>query len=92
MGNKQSPRAPLIAGNGPLSKVPPAAAFLLVAVVFGVGVLAGGTIGATLLGLLAVGVAALLIGAWRALGPAERAMRIGVLLVLVAVAVSVAGA
>jgi hypothetical protein len=91
VAGKRSLRAPLIAGNGPLSKVPPAAAFLVVAVVFGVGVLVGGTVGAVLLGVLALGVLVLLIAAWRALGPAERAMRIGVLLVLVAVAVSVVG-
>ena len=91
MGSKRSPRTPLIAGNGPLSRVPPAAAFLVVAVVFGVGVLVRGAVGAALLGVLALGMAVLLIAAWRALGPAERAMRIGVLLVLVAVAVSIAG-
>lgn len=74
----------------PLRKVTPLAVFLAVAAVFTAGVLIGGVAGAVLLGVLAVGVGLLLAATWPRLGPAERAVRVVVLLVLVAVAVSVA--
>ena len=91
MGGKRSQRALLTPGSGPLSRVPPSAAFLGVIVLFGVGVLVRGALGAALLGALALGVAALLAASWRALNPGERAMRLVVLLALVMVAVSVLG-
>lgn len=74
----------------PLRKVTPLAAFLAVTAVFTAGVLIGGVAGAVLLGVLAVGAGLLLAATWPRLGPAERAVRVVVLLVLVAVAVSVA--
>jgi hypothetical protein len=82
-------KAKLIEGEGPLSRVPPFAVFLLVAAVFVVSILIGGGVGALLLGALAVGVAVLLAVTWQALSPGERAGRVFVLAVLVAVAVSV---
>lgn len=75
-------------GN-PLSKVPPVAVFVTVAAVFAVGVLVGGTAGAALLGLLAVLVAVLLASSWPRLRPSERALRVFVLLTVIAVAISV---
>ena len=78
-------------GNGsPLSRVPPAAAFVAVAAVFAIGVLVGGAAGAVLLGGLAVLVTLLLVGAWPRLRPPERVLRVIVLLTLIAVAISVA--
>jgi hypothetical protein len=82
-------KAKLVEGEGPLSRVPPVAAFLLVAVVFVVGILIGGSVGALLLGLLAAGIAALLAVTWNVLSPSERAGRVFILAVLAAVAVSV---
>ena len=76
--------------GSPSRKVTPLAAFLAVAAVFTAGVLIGGVAGAVLLGLLAVGVGLLLAATWPRLGTAERTVRLVVLLVLVAVAVSVA--
>jgi len=64
-------------------------AFLVVIVLFGVGVLVRGMLGAVLLGALAVAVAVLLAATWRALEPPARVLRVLVLLVLVGVAVSV---
>ena len=75
-------------GN-PLSKVPPLAVFVVVAAVFTAGVLAGGAAGAVLLGLLAVLVAVLLAASWPRLRPSERALRVLVLLTVIAVAISV---
>jgi len=66
------------------------AAFVAVAAVFALGVLLGGVAGAIVLGVLAVGAAMLLAASWPRLRPAERALRVMVLLVLVAVAISVA--
>jgi thiol:disulfide interchange protein len=86
---RRSTKAKLIEGEGPLSRVPPLAAFLVVAVVFVVGVVVRGPLGATLLGLLAAGVAVLLAATWRALEPGQRFGRVLILGVLVAVAVSV---
>ncbi|MGB3443810.1 MAG: DUF6703 family protein [Actinophytocola sp.] len=82
-------KAKLIEGDGPLSRMPPFAAFLLVAVVFVVGILVGGGIGALLLGALGVGIGVLLAVTWQTLSPAERAGRVFILAVLTAVAVSV---
>jgi predicted neutral ceramidase superfamily lipid hydrolase len=76
-------------GDGPLSRVPPLAAFLVVAAVFVVGVLVRGVPGALLLGLLAAGVAVMLAATWGALTQGQRFGRILVLGVLAAVAVSV---
>ena len=89
MRARRSTKAKLIEGNGPLSRVTPLAAFLLVAVVFVVGILVGGAIGALVLGALAAGIAVLLAVTWQALSPSERAGRVFILAVLVAVAVSV---
>jgi hypothetical protein len=82
-------KAKLVEGHGPLSRIPPVAVFLLVAAVFVVGILIGGTVGALLMGLLAAGIAVLLAVTWHALSPSERTGRVFVLAVLVAVAVSV---
>lgn len=89
MPDRRSMKAKLIEGDGPLSRMPPIAAFLLVAVVFVVGILVGGGVGALLLGLLAAGIAVLLAVTWQALSPSERAGRAFILVVLAAVAVSV---
>jgi hypothetical protein len=86
---KRSMRAPLISGNGPLARVTPLVAFLVVAAVFAVGVIVGGGTGALLLGLLAAGVAVLLAVTWGVLTPGQRAGRVLVLVVLGVVAVSV---
>jgi thiol:disulfide interchange protein len=86
---RRSLKAKLIEGEGPLAKVPPFAAFLLVAAVFVVAVLVGGAVGALLLGVLAAGLALLLAVTWQALSSSERAGRVFILAVLVAVAVSV---
>jgi hypothetical protein len=62
--------------------------FLVVLAVFAASVLLGGVVGAVLLAVLAVLVAALLAVAWPRLAPAERGLRLVVLLVLVAIAIS----
>lgn len=82
-------KAKLLDGDGPLSRVPPVAVFLLVAAVFVVGIVVGGAVGALLLGVLAAGIAVLLAVTWHALSPGERAGRVFILAVLAAVAVSV---
>ncbi|GAA1282067.1 hypothetical protein [Saccharothrix xinjiangensis] len=79
----------LIPGAGPLSRVPAPAVFLLVLALFGLGVWLRGAVGAALLGVLALGVAALLAATWRFLGPRDRALRLLVLGVLAFIAVSV---
>jgi hypothetical protein len=79
-------RAPLVAGNGPLAKVPPLAAFFVVLVMFGLAVWLRGVVGAVLLGALGVGVLALLAVTWQTLRPAERVLRVFVVLVLAWVA------
>jgi cytochrome c biogenesis factor len=66
--------------------VHPAFAFLGVLLVFLVAVWWGGTPGALLLLLLALGVAALLAATWQRLKPPDRAIRVFALLVLVAIA------
>ncbi|HJP73476.1 MAG TPA: hypothetical protein VJ914_04360 [Pseudonocardiaceae bacterium] len=86
---RQSRRAPLIGGRGPLTKVPPIAAFLVVIVLFGLGVWLRGALGATLLAILDIGVIVLLVATWRALSSSARLMRVLVLVLLVAVEASV---
>lgn len=81
-------RAPLVAGSGPLAKVPPAAAFLVVLVVFGLAIWLHGVVGAVLLGVLGLGVLALLAATWRVLKPADRVLRVIVVLILAGVAIS----
>jgi hypothetical protein len=89
VGATRSMKAKLLDGDGPLSRVPPVAVFLLVAVVFVVGVLVRGVPGAVLLGALAVAVSVLLAATWRVLAPGQRLGRVLVIGVLVAIAVSV---
>ncbi|HEU0088859.1 MAG TPA: DUF6703 family protein [Pseudonocardiaceae bacterium] len=79
-------RRPLLPGAGPLMRVHPAIAFVAVLLVFAVGVGWGGLLGALVLGLLAVAVGALLAATWPRLSPSERALRVLVLVVLVAIA------
>jgi hypothetical protein len=81
-------RRQLVPGDGPLARVPPLVVFLVVTAVFATGVLVGGVAGAGLLTALAVLIGALLAAAWARLAPAERALRLVVLLVLFAIAVS----
>jgi hypothetical protein len=81
-------RAPLVAGSGPLAKVPPVAAFAVVIVVFGLAVWVRGAAGAALLGLLGLGVLALLATTWQALRPADRVLRVIVIAILAVVAIS----
>jgi hypothetical protein len=77
----------MIAGEGPLARVPAPAVFAVVVIVFAAGVLIGGVVGAVLLGVLALGVAGLLAATWPALGTGERAVRVLVLAILVAIAI-----
>jgi hypothetical protein len=81
-------RAPLLAGSGPLAKVPPVVAFAVVIVVFGLAVWLRGAVGAILLGLLSVGVLGLLASTWQVLRPADRVLRVIVVAILAAVAIS----
>ena len=81
-------RAPLLAGNGPLAKVPPLAAFVVVIIVFGVAIWLRGPVGAALLGVLGLGVLGLLAATWQVLRPAERVLRVIVVAILAAVAIS----
>ncbi|MEV6604863.1 hypothetical protein [Kutzneria sp. NPDC051319] len=82
-------KTPLLPGNGPLARVPAAAVFGLVLVLFVVGVVVRGPVGAGLLGALALIVLGLLGATWRVLSPADRALRVLVAVILVAVLVSV---
>jgi hypothetical protein len=86
---RRSMKAKLIAGDGPLSRVPPLAVFLVVAAVFVTGVLVRGVPGALLLGLLAAVIAVMLAATWGAIAPGQRAGRLLVLGLLIIVAVSV---
>ena len=81
-------RAPLVAGRGPLAGVPPVAAFVVVILVFGVAIWLRGAVGAALLGVLGLGVLTLLAVTWRALRPADRILRVIVIAILAAVAIS----
>jgi hypothetical protein len=81
-------RAPMVAGDGPLAKVPPLVAFLGVLVVFAVAIWLRGVAGAVLLGVLGLGLLGLLAVTWQALRPADRVLRVVVVIILVGVAVS----
>jgi hypothetical protein len=83
------PKRTLIPGSGPLARVPAPVVFSLVLALFALGVWLGGPVGAVLLGVLALGVLALLAATWRTLGTGERALRIVVLAVLVLITISV---
>ncbi len=80
-------KRPLLPGDGPLARVRPVVAFVLVLALFVTGVAVGGTLGAVLLGVLAVGAAVLLAATWKVLSPAHRTLRVVVLLVLVLITV-----
>lgn len=86
--SRSDSRAPLLSGHGPLAKVPPLAAFMVVIIVFGVAVWLRGPVGAALLGLLGLGVLALLGATWQVLRPADRLLRVIVVAILAAVAIS----
>ncbi|MFL6145528.1 MAG: DUF6703 family protein [Labedaea sp.] len=88
MRARRSSRTPLIAGDGPLAKVPPVAAFVVVIALFTTAVVVRGGVGALLLGVLAVGVGVLLAATWPALSSSARAGRVVVLAVLLAVGLS----
>lgn len=90
MRGRQSSRAPLLPGTGPLAKVPPAAAFGAVLILFAAAIVVRGPLGAALLGVLALGVAGLLAATWPVLTAPARAGRLVVLALLVAVALSMA--
>jgi hypothetical protein len=81
-------RAPLLAGSGPLAKVPPVAAFLVVLVVFGLAIWLHGVVGAVLLGALGLGVLGLLAATWQVMKPADRVLRVIVVVILAGVAIS----
>lgn len=85
---RRSTRQARLPGRGPLAGVPPIAAFLVVAALFALGVWLRGPAGAGLLGVLVLFVLVLLAATWRVLTPGERLLRVVVLVVLVAVAVS----
>jgi hypothetical protein len=85
---RRSTRTPLLAGDGPLAKVPPIAAFAVVIALFVAAVVVRGALGAALRGLLAVAVGVLLAATWQVLPASARAGRVIVLAVLVAVAAS----
>jgi len=80
-------KRPLLPGDGPLARVRPVVAFVLVLGLFVTGVLVGGTLGAVLLGVLVVGAAVLLAATWKVLSPAHRTLRVVVLMVLVLITV-----
>lgn len=82
-------KAALLPGRGPLARVSPPLAFLLVAGLFAAGVLIRGTVGAGLLLLLAAGVGFLLAGTWGALNPGQRLGRVLIVGLLVGIALSV---
>lgn len=90
MPQRPTSKAPLLPGDGPLARMPAMAGFLVVVVVFAVGVLVGGVPGAMVLGVLALALAALLRATWGALASSQRAGRVLVLLILVALAVLLA--
>jgi hypothetical protein len=85
---KRPGRTPLLAGDGPLARVPPIVAFLVVVGLFAAAVVVRGLLGAALLGVLAVAVGVLLATTWPVLTAPARAGRVVVLAVLAAIAVS----
>ncbi|MEV6241226.1 hypothetical protein [Lentzea sp. NPDC051838] len=80
-------KRPLLPGDGPLARVRPAVAFVVVLGLFITGVWVGGTLGAVLLGVLVAGAVVLLAATWKVLSPAHRTLRVVVLLVLVVITV-----
>ncbi|HUQ59537.1 hypothetical protein [Lentzea sp.] len=80
-------KRPLLPGDGPLARVRPVVAFVLVLGLFVTGVLVSGTLGAVLLGVLVAGAAVLLAATWKVLSPAHRTLRVVVLMVLVLITV-----
>jgi hypothetical protein len=84
-------RRQLVPGDGPLARVPPPVAFLVVGAVFAAGVDVGGALGAALLAGLALLIAALLAAAWPWITPAERILRVVVLLIVVAIGLTLLG-
>ena len=89
MRERRSTKAKLIAGDGPLARVSPFLAFLVVAAVFAAGIIVGGLVGAVLLGVLAAAIAVLLAATWGALAPGQRFGRLLIIALLIIVAVSV---
>ena len=83
---RERPRRTLVPGDGPLANVHPLVAFLAVLAVFVLGLWLGGVAGALVLGVLAAAIGGLLAAAWPRLTPAERGVRVLVLLILVAIA------
>ncbi len=88
MRPRRSLKAKLIAGDGPLSRVPPLAVFVVVAALFVVAVIVRGAPGALLLGVLAAGIALMLAATWGALAPVQRFGRVLILGLLIIIAVS----
>lgn len=88
MRTRRDSRAQLVAGNGPLAKVTPVAAFVVILAVFGLAIWLRGGTGAVLLGALDLAVIGLLVGTWTALRPADRVLRLVVIVILAAVAIS----
>ncbi len=80
------PRRRLLPGDGPLAGVHPLLAFLVVLVMFALGVWLGGVVGALVLGSLAAAVGVLLALTWPGLTATERSIRLLVLLAVVAIA------
>ncbi|KJK50878.1 hypothetical protein UK23_09130 [Lentzea aerocolonigenes] len=62
-------------------------AFVLVLGLFIAGVWLAGTVGTVLLGVLIIGAGVLLAATWKVLSPAQRTLRVVVLLVLVVITV-----
>jgi hypothetical protein len=85
---RRASRERLLPGSGPLSKVPPVAAFALVLGLFLVAVLVRGVLGGILLCLLAAGIATLLATTWRVLTPPARVGRVLILGALITVGVA----
>lgn len=80
-------KRPLLPGDGPLARVRPVVAFVLVLALFVTGVLVGGTLGAVLLGVLIVGAGVLLAATWKVLSPGQRTLRVVVVLILLIITV-----
>jgi len=80
-------KRPLLPGDGPFARVRPVVAFVLVLGLFVTGVLVGGTLGAVLLGVLIVGAGVLLAATWKVLSPAQRTLRMVVVLILLIITV-----